>query len=100
MAAPDGKQYEWKSHFGGSFTVRTEPCTLFLGRILNNVCLQLFDLQLGHEVAKSQTGSALHRRPLTLDVHPDVLPILDAVVLSFIYLEALARAARTSAATG
>ena len=41
------------------------------------------DMELGCEVAESESGSFLLGTELKLKVHPDVLPILDAVIVSF-----------------
>ena len=45
------------------------------------------DTDLDCEVASSESGSFLLGNELTLNVDSDVLPILDAIVLSFIVVE-------------
>ena len=49
---------------------------------------QLTDVQSGQEVASSKSANVLLGRDMQLDVHPDLLPILDFVVLTFIIVEA------------
>lgn len=45
------------------------------------------DVDLDREVASSESGSFLLGRELKLTVNQSVLPILDAIVLSFIVVE-------------
>ena len=62
---------------------------------------QLTDVQSGQEVASSKSASLWSGRDMQLDVHPDLLPILDFVVLTFIIVEARRQAAsRQIAAAG
>ena len=57
---------------------------------------QLTDLQASHEVAKAERPGL--RRSMKLDVQPEVFPILDAIVLSFIAIESGLQHAQTAAA--
>ena len=66
-------------------TVRAKPCR----PEADASCLaQLTDVQSGQEVASSKSANVLLGRDMQLDVHPDLLPILDFVVLTFIIVEA------------
>ena len=66
-------------------TVRAKPCR----PETDASCLaQLTDVQSGQEVASSKSANVLLGRDMQLDVHPDLLPILDFVVLTFIIVEA------------
>lgn len=59
--------------------------------------VQLFDCETGELVASAHSKKLFSRKNMNIDVVQDGLPILDAIVLSFLICELLSRREQSAA---